>query len=48
MWEVEKKKNLWKAVPLELKNELEELHNLNRKTVEPLKCKNYTSYKVSE
>ena len=46
MWEVEKKRGLWKAVPLELKNELEVLHNSNTKTVIPLNSSGYTSYKV--
>lgn len=46
MWEVEKKSGLWKAVPLELKNELERLYLFNTKTVVPLKSSSYTSYKV--
>ena len=46
VWEVEKKRGLWKAVPLELKNELERLYILDTKTVYPLKSKSYIDYKV--
>lgn len=46
VWEVEKKRGLWKAVPLELKMELESLYILNTKTEVPLKSKSYIDYKV--
>ncbi|KAL5484369.1 hypothetical protein EMCRGX_G020850 [Ephydatia muelleri] len=47
VWEVEKKRGLWKAVPLELKMELESLYILNTKTEVPLKSKSYIDYKVN-